>query len=253
VAGDPDPAETACHQRNVGTAVSGTPTYYTACPVGYTVASAWTDKPFDETSTLPSASWQTHAVDATRMVCCPSAVQGVSFEWAMNGDPPLSTATTVHDGVTYTVTRDPLPECFATGRAMAPLDGRAVTLGLYSDASGYSPSDKPPGRKYEATTEAVWDAERDVLFAHPAMVRFTVFHGTYTCVAGCEDYFTYSYHNTLGSGESQPTGALEGGEGGAASTSTGAAAVVGRGDVQAGLSVLVVVVTVVQVVLEVLV
>ena len=254
VAGDPDPAEAACHPRGPGTAVRGTPAYYTTCPVGYTVARAWTDQPFDATPALPSASWQTRAVDATGIACCPSAVRGVSFAWATSDDHPLATATTVHDGVAYTVTRAALPGCFATGRAaVAPLDGRVVTLGLYSDAGGYDPSTRTPGRKYERTTEAVWDAERDVLFAYPAMVRFTVFHGPYTCFRGCEEYFTYSYHNTLGSGEAQPTGALEGGEGGAASTSTGAAAAVTRGDVQAGLSVVVVVVTVFHAVLGALV
>ncbi|KAK3291608.1 uncharacterized protein B0H64DRAFT_409532 [Chaetomium fimeti] len=228
LAGEPNPSQTACYPAGPAAAgPSGDSTFYTGCPVGYTQAGLATSKPFDARFGKPRANY---AAEASTLGCCPS-LEGISFAYpSRTPGAGWPEPTTTHDGVAYSVQRGPPPRCVATGvgvqDALAGPAGRPVTLGLYADDGG----------RYEGTTEVDWDAASHTLYAHAVEVRYTVFHGTYTCFRNCGAYFTHSYNNTQ-----------------RAASSTGAAAVVARGDVQAGLSVVVVVVTVVHVVMGALV
>ncbi|KAL2193561.1 hypothetical protein P885DRAFT_45227 [Corynascus similis CBS 632.67] len=244
VAGDPDIAEAACYQRGRSTVIDGEPTWYTTCPAGYTAFNSSIYRPFDRWA-------RTYEVEATLVSCCPSAFRDVTFAYTRQLSKLWS--LTVHDGVTRTVSWGLLPYCSAS-RVGDQLAGKAVTMGLYNHAESFDYIRKL-NRKYEGTsTEAVWNEAHDTLFAHAAHVMYTVFHGTHTCFESCDDYFTYSYHNTQRDSKSATTttaAADGGGDGGPRSTSVssaGAAAAMAKGDVQAaGLSVVVVVVTVVHV------
>jgi hypothetical protein len=223
-----DPGESECYQQGLATVVRGTPTYYANCPAGYTMARLDTAQPFDSTNTRYKNP-VFYAVEASTLACCPSeSVFGVSFNYTRRGTRDANPTTTVHDGVSRRVAKSPLPGCYASGLAGSPQEvsggGNGVlTMGLYADDGG----------KYDGTTERVWDAATDTLYAHAAEVSYTVFHGTHTCFTNCREYFTYSYSNTQ-----RPA------------SSTSKAEAMPRGDVRAELTVVVVVVvTVVQVAL----
>jgi hypothetical protein len=114
-------------------------------------------------------------------------------------------------------------------------------MGLYSDALKGE-----PGRKYDGTTDAVWDEAHNTVYALGQTVLYTVFHGTNTCFEECDEYFTYSYYDTKGTPVPRTT-TTRGGRLSSTSSSAGAVATMVRGDKQAALSVVVVVVTVVHV------
>ena len=241
MAGDPDSTRAACYP-GPSTVVSGTPTYYTACPVGYTTANSTLYRPY-------TSKTRTYEVEASYIACCPSAFGGIPFTYIS----PRGTHTTVHDGTAYTVRSATIPPyCAASG--VPQLKDKTVTLGLYSNGA----STWWPGKTYEGASTAVWDAAQDTLYAHPVSVTWTVFHGTYTCFDwnDCTDYFRYSYSNTMGPGivVATPTttaaaGTAQTPEGGGSSPtrtasesqSTGAAAAVVRGDGRRSVVVVVVV------------
>jgi hypothetical protein len=237
VVGEPDELQTECYQGGPSLVLSGTPTYYTGCPVGYTaVAEDGTHKPFDETAsgTATATSLQTYNAVAFSRVCCPVLLSAPfrvlsTVDWE---------STTVHDDRTYTVQQAPLPQCVAT--SVTQLSGATVTMGLYSDADRLGET-KEPGQKYPDTTEVAWDDGRGTVYAYEMDVKWTVFDGRYTCFEKCDEYFTYTYRDA-GRDIDPPS-----------TTSTGAAAAMARGDMQAGLSVVVVVVTVFHVVVGALV
>ncbi|KAL2140124.1 hypothetical protein VTI28DRAFT_4239 [Corynascus sepedonium] len=252
-AGDPDPTNPACYPVSTATSTDGGPkTFYSACPAGYTPALSRTRKPFD----LPLyADTKTKTFDAvaTAHTCCPAAFGGdsdgngaIPFTYSM-----VHTTKTVHNGDSHGVFVYALPWCVAS--RVSRLDGETVTLGLYSDARVWDRKVKRQGIEY-GTTTAVWDAAHDTLFAQAPQVSWTVFHGTYTCYEGCDDYFTYSYGNTDPNYTPSPTptvatrGVDGSGKSDAPASTAAAPAAMGRGDVQGGmLSVVVVVVTVVHV------
>jgi hypothetical protein len=244
-AGDPDPSDTSCYQGRTSTVISGTPTFYSACPAGYTKAWGTTSQPYD----LPHYDGNkstTYDVYATRNVCCPSVFgDGISFTAT-----EISTTRTVYEGRSHNIRIYVVPGCVAS--SVSQYRDRTVTMGLYSDARVWDKK-KRQGVEYGSTT-AVWDVAHDTLFANAQHLSWTVFHGTYTCYENCDDYFTYSYHNTDPNYTPPPTTAVTttAADADAAevatSTSTAAAAAMVKGDVQVGrLSVVVVIVTVVQV------
>ncbi|KAH6854808.1 hypothetical protein B0I37DRAFT_410864 [Chaetomium sp. MPI-CAGE-AT-0009] len=238
-AGDPDPSDAACYQHPTSTVVSGTPAFYSACPVGYTTAWATTTQPYG----LPHYDYNkstTYDVYETRNVCCPSAFgDGISFSRT-----EISTTRTVYGGQSHNIRIYVVPGCVAS--SVSQFRDRTVTMGLYSDARVWDKK-KRQGAEYGSTT-AVWDVAHDLLFAQVQHVSWTVFHGTYTCYENCNDYFTYSYHNTDPNYTPPPTTTVTMMDAVETSTSTAAAAAMVRGDVQVGrLSVVVVIVTVVQV------
>ncbi|KAK4148463.1 hypothetical protein C8A00DRAFT_19712 [Chaetomidium leptoderma] len=247
VAGNPDFAQGACYP-GPSTVVSGTPTYYTACPVGYTTANSTFYKPFNEAA-------RTYEVEASRVTCCPSAFGDVTFTHTSPG----WTYTTIHDGTVHRVSSATLPPFCAASR-VSQLKDKTLTMGLYSNGA----EEGRPGRTYDGASEAVWDAAQNTMYAEAQTVSWTVFHGTHTCFewSDCNNYFTYSYGNTMGPGipvrspsTTAASGTQEGGGDGpreTSSPSTGAAAAVMRGDGRAGLSVVVVVVTVMHVAIGVL-
>lgn len=216
--GAPNPYDPACYQQSTATVVDNTKAFYSACPAGYTPAATYLYKPFD----LPSfqgSKTETFDVVITAHQCCPGAASVVDDAGATH---PITFTTTdytgfhtVHGGRTRDVFMYVVPVCVATH--ISALDDHTVTLGLYSDVRVWDKRDvvaphpattassaagllgkrqlNPPPTTY-GTTQAVWDAEHDLLFANAQQVSWTVFHGTYTCYEGCDDYFTYSYYNT---------------------------------------------------------
>lgn len=239
-AGEPTTSNTACYQRGTSTVVSNTTAFYSACPVGYTTAWETTTRPYD----LPYYDHNrstTYDVHETLKACCPSAFGGgISF----SRTEVATTQTRGQNVFIYLV-----PGCVAS--TVSQLRGSTLTMGLYSDARVWDKK-KRQGAEY-GTTTAVWDVGHDLLYAHAQTLRWTVFHGTYTCYENCNDYFTYSYHNTDPNYTPPPTTAVTSAST-STSTSTAAAAAMVRGDVQVGrLSVVMVVVTVVQVVVGALV
>ncbi|KAH6631778.1 hypothetical protein F5144DRAFT_491001 [Chaetomium tenue] len=247
VAGDPDPTRADCYPVGLSTVITGTPTYYTDCPAGYTTANSTEYFPW----TVGNGGPAYDGAKATWVTCCPSAFGGGRLSFT-HTSPPWS-HTTVRDGTTHTVSSRTLPPyCAAFGGGRGD---ETLTLGLYSNGV-----DGRPGNTYDGASEATWDTAGGTLYAHAQTLAWTVFHGTHTCFdpAECREYFTYSYGNTMGPGvvvatpTPTPTRDSEGGGGGggeaASSSSTaGAAALVPmRGDGRAGLAgVVVVVVTVV--------
>ena len=254
MAGDPNVQQASCYAGS-SELVSGTKYFYSACPAGYTVAYSRFDKPFDLPS-FASSKTQTFEVEATRYGCCPSAFEDIKF--ALTDIP--QTSTTVHDGFTYSLNLYPQPQCVAS--RISQLKDKTVTMGLFSDARIW---DRKRQGATHGTTETVWDVAQDTLFAHAQGVGWTVFHGTHTCFEKCNEYFTYSYYNTdpnyvppsTTSRNTQEVTTEGGSEGGASQTggespastssSAGAVAAMVRVDRQAGLSVVVVVVTVIHV------
>jgi hypothetical protein len=244
-AGDPNPSETACYQHGTSTVVSGTTAFFSACPVGYTTAWESTRLPYS----LPHYDRNmstTYDVYETLKACCPSAFgDGISFS-------RTEVATTQTRGLNVYIYV--VPACVAS--SVSQLRGSTVTMGLYSDARDWDKK-KRQGAEY-GTTTAVWDVGHDLVYAHFQTLQWTVFHGTYTCYENCDEYFTYSYHNTDPNYTPPPTTAVTTttatAEEGLDSTSTAAAAAMFRGDGQAGrLSIVMVIVTVVQVVVGALV
>ncbi|KAH6630559.1 hypothetical protein B0J18DRAFT_105110 [Chaetomium sp. MPI-SDFR-AT-0129] len=210
--GAPNPSDPACYQQSTATTVDNTKAYYSDCPAGYTPAATNLYKPFD----LPlyeSVKTETFDVVVTAYTCCPQAASVVDDAGSAHPIPFTTTDydgfKTVHDGQTHSVFMYVVPRCVATH--ISALDHKTVTLGLYSDGRVWDKRDVSPATTAPAaagkrqlnppseplgTTQAVWDAEHDLLFANVQQVSWTVFHGTYTCYEGCDDYFTYSYHNT---------------------------------------------------------
>ncbi|KAK3905143.1 hypothetical protein C8A05DRAFT_31018 [Staphylotrichum tortipilum] len=186
VAGNPEFTPGPCYPGASTLNPDGIATYYTGCPAGYTLANSTTLKPFS----LGGAAW---SVDATRLTCCPSAFNSVSFTHMSPG----WTYRTVHDGTAYAVSSATLPPfCGASGANALPPGGTTLTMGLYSN-----PGPGAPGKRYEGASTSVWGAG-DTLYAEAVTVMWTVFRGTHTCFewTDCQDYFTYSYDNTMGEG-----------------------------------------------------
>lgn len=243
VAGDPDPTRADCYPVGLSTVVTGTPTYYTDCPAGYTTVNTTVYFPWTVANGGPAYD----KAKGTQLTCCPAPFRGLTFEHRS----PQWTYSTVYDGTTHTVSSRTLPPyCAAYGGNMRGGDGEMLTLGLYSNGI-----EGRPGSTYDGASEATWDGAWGTLYAHAHTLSWTVFHATHTCFepAECREYLTYSYGNTLGPGvvvaTPTPTRDSEGGGSEAASSSSTAAAaalVPVRGDGRAGLAgVVVVVVTVV--------
>ncbi len=243
VAGDPDFTKAACYP-GPSTVIRGTPTYHTGCPVGYTTANSTVVKPFTDNT-------RTYDVEATRVTCCPSAFGDITFTHTSPG----WISSTVRDKTTYWVSSATIPPFCAASR-VSQLKDKTLTMGLYGN--GY---ESRPGRTYDGASTAVWDTAQNTLYAQAQTVAWTVFHGTHTCFEwkDCTDYFTYSYSNTMGPGivvatpsTTAAAGTEEGGGENATPASTGAAAAVMRDGRRSGLSVVVVVVTVMHIAIGVL-
>lgn len=181
--GEPDLMKTACYGEPwASTTVGrdGTESFYATCPVGYTTASVSTTNPFDKPlyATAPTERFD---VVVSSVRCCPS---GHDFKFT-----EIRETSTSHNGRQYNVQMLPMPACVATH--VKTLSGEKVTMKLYSDSQVWD-------KRQEETplTTTAWDYEHDTLWARHMNVYYTVFHGTYTCYEKCDDYFTYSYHNT---------------------------------------------------------
>jgi hypothetical protein len=184
--GEPNVDKTACYgsdgfRKTVGE--DGTASFFGTCPVGYSTALTTTTKPFDEPR-YASTKTETFDAVATHVMCCPSG-HGYDFKYS-----EIRETTTRHDGRNYDVQLYIMPACVAT--RVKTLSGKDVTMGLFSDPRVWDKRDETPA----TTTTAAWDYEHDTLWAQERRFEYTVFHGTYSCYDGCEDYFTYSYHNT---------------------------------------------------------
>ncbi|KAK3898056.1 hypothetical protein C8A05DRAFT_47523 [Staphylotrichum tortipilum] len=195
VAGNPEFTPGPCYPGASTIKSDGIATYYTDCPAGYTLANSTTLRPF-------SLGGAAMSVDATRLTCCPSAFNSVSFTHTSPG----WTYRTVHDGTTYAVGNATLPPfCGASGANALPPGGTTLTMGLYSN-----PGPGAPGKRYEGASTSVWGAG-DTLYAEAVTA-----------------IFTYSYDNIMGEGivvlMPTPTKTVVkpmGGDGGPGKTGTG--------------------------------
>ncbi|KAK3356698.1 hypothetical protein B0T25DRAFT_537209 [Lasiosphaeria hispida] len=197
----------------------GSPIYFSACPVGYNIATVETYHPFyRSTITYRPADGKDPRVAATDVVanivqCCPS-VSGFGFQMSFQR---LEHFTTVHDGSTYRGDTALMPMCVATS-VEALSSGQTVTLTPYSDTKGWE-------RRQEQTADGLstvaWDPKEKV-WAEAESYTNTVFADGYTCYEGGAGVEYWEKHYTspevlpttsqggadiTGSGSGVPTGA----------------------------------------------
>ncbi|KAI3397084.1 hypothetical protein diail_11226 [Diaporthe ilicicola] len=188
--GEPNVSNEACYPGGSATAGDDeTTSFYVDCPAGYTTASETTYRPFDETQygETPRAT-VSYDVVASAVMCCPD-VENYSFQYS-----DVTTTTTTHDYRSYDVHMYPMPFCVAT--SVEALSGRDVELTLTVDTRVWDKKKRQEETSAPAVTIRPWDYEGGLLFAQAAGAAVTVFHGTYTCLESCSEYFTYSYNNT---------------------------------------------------------
>lgn len=210
-AGDPDTGyKTDCYQgvsqhtdRTVGP--DSTTTFYSACPVGYTVAHSSVHYPYDEG--MLDEYGPTKIYDATHkaFVCCPT-----HYPFQYNDGDAWET-TTIHDDKTHTVQFHRMPNCKATN--VWGLANRDVVMTLTGEDDMMLPdrgalprrvggnqfvlNQQPPSpTEPPRLTTTRWDVVDKTLWAQAQYYSYVVFHETYTCYENCDQYFTYSYHNT---------------------------------------------------------
>ncbi|KAM7187776.1 hypothetical protein V8F20_010833 [Naviculisporaceae sp. PSN 640] len=191
-----------------------------SCPVGFTSAGVdpmYGFKPFDRTSWGPTPTTEVFDATASAIICCPS-VSGLQFKARTTGNVYIP-STTFHNGVLFTMDV-PVPHCYA--HPATALDGKTVTMGVYHDSRVFDRKVKRDEEKLAVkrqesidfadwpwetpgwggwgdmgkTTTAVFNAQRDTIWADEVRYHYTVFHGTHTCYENCHDYFTNSYYNT---------------------------------------------------------
>lgn len=187
--GEPDVSNTECYMRSSSTTGDdGTTSFYAGCPAGYTTASETTFRPFDEaTYGLGTREPKSYDVVASHALCCPEG--DYSFQYS-----EVLTTTTTYDFRQQLVDMYPMPLCVAT--SVQALSGRDVELTLTEDRQVWDKRKRQDETAGPAVTTRPWDYESGLLFAQVAQAKVTVFHGTYSCLDGCDNYFTYSYNNT---------------------------------------------------------
>lgn len=187
--GEPNVYNKECYRRGSATAGDdGTTSFYVGCPAGYTTASESTYRPFDERQYGPSSEEaRTYDVVASVVMCCPDG--DYSFQYS-----DVLTTTTTYDDRQRLVDMYAMPLCVAT--SVQTLSGRDVELTLTEDDRAWDKKKRQEETGGPAVTTRPWDYESGLLFAQAAQAEVTVFHGTYSCLEACNDYFTYSYNNT---------------------------------------------------------
>lgn len=187
--GEPDVYNKECYRRGSATAGDdGTTSFYVGCPAGYTTASESTYRPFDERQYGDtSREAKSYDVVASVVMCCPDG--DYSFQYS-----DVLTTTTTYDYRQQLVDMYPMPLCVAT--SVQTLSGRDVELTLTEDDRAWDKKKRQEETAGPAVTTRPWDYEGGLLFAQVAQAEVTVFHGTYSCLEACDDYFTYSYNNT---------------------------------------------------------
>lgn len=186
--GDPDVYNKECYRRGSATAGDdGTSSFYVGCPAGYTTASESTHRPFDDTRGPSSHVPTSYDVVASVVMCCPDG--DYSFQYS-----DVLTTTTTWDYRQQLVDMYPMPLCVAT--SVQSLSGRDVELTLTKDDRAWDKRKRQEETTAPAVTTRPWDYESGLLFAQAASAEVTVFHGTYSCLEACDNYFTYSYNNT---------------------------------------------------------
>lgn len=187
--GEPDVYNQECYRRGSATSDDdGTTSFYVGCPAGYTTASESTYRPFDEKQYGSSSEEaKTYDVVASVVMCCPDG--DYSFQYS-----DVLTTTTIYDDRKRLVDMYPMPMCVAT--SVQPLSGRDVELTLTEDDRAWDKKKRQEETAGPTVTTRPWDYDSGLLFAQAAQAEVTVFHGTYSCLEACNDYFTYSYNNT---------------------------------------------------------
>lgn len=178
-----------CYRRGSATAGDdGTSSFYVGCPAGYTTASESTHRPFDERKYGDtSREAKSYDVVASVLMCCPEG--DYSFQYS-----DVLTTTTTYDYRQQLVDMYPMPLCVAT--SVKTLSGKDVELTLTEDDRAWDKKKRQEETAAPAVTTRPWDYEGGLLFAQAAQAEVTVFHGTYSCLEACDNYFTYSYNNT---------------------------------------------------------
>lgn len=186
--GEPDVYNKDCYRRGSATAGDdGTTSFYVGCPAGYTIASKFTYRPFDERRAPASREPISYDVVASVVMCCPDG--DYSFQYS-----DVLTTTTTWDYRQQLVDMYPMPLCVAT--SVQSLSGKDVELTLTADDRAWDKKKRQEETAGLVVTTRPWNYEGGLLFAQAAQASMTVFHGTYSCLEGCNDYFTSSYNNT---------------------------------------------------------
>ncbi|KAM7214765.1 hypothetical protein V8F06_009837 [Rhypophila decipiens] len=218
-AGAPDDGyNTACYQgvhqhtdRTIGP--DSTTTFYSACPVGYTAVHSSTHYPYDEGMLDEYGPTKIYSATHSAFVCCPT-----NYPFKYNDEDAFASST-AHDGKTFSLQFHRMPLCKATNVwALANRDV-VMTLGAEDDAMlpnrGSLPrrgggeqfvlNQQPPSpTEPPKLTTTRWDVVEKTLWAQAMQYEYVVFHESYTCYEGCDEWFTYSYHNL--EGRVTPTG-----------------------------------------------
>ncbi|KAK0653851.1 hypothetical protein QBC41DRAFT_238553 [Cercophora samala] len=167
-------------------------TWYSECPVGYSVAKTFTTGPFNLPTYVfsePSPT-KTYDVTATGLACCPSGKY--HFEYRR-----VDTSVTVRNGVPNTVSLYIMPSCIAT--KVSALSGKGIAMKEWYNTAVYDKKrDLLEGRQAnhdaEATITDAWDMD-NTLYAQAIHLGYTVFQDRYTCYDDypntyCADYFS---------------------------------------------------------------
>ncbi|KAK4443319.1 hypothetical protein QBC34DRAFT_212208 [Podospora aff. communis PSN243] len=201
--------------------------FFTACPVGYSVAGSETYWPYISTSVSPETTVDVsdEGVKVSMMMCCPSA-SGYEFRLDQPDDFRINT---VHEGITYSGFTYVMPRCRAMART-----AQTVTLTPFSNTWGGE-------RRRQETTAGpliteVFSPGKKVYAAAETFIQ-TVFADGHTCYGNCEAYYQSHYTSPTGprtsttstSQSSVPTATGTSGAQGAPPTSGASSADIMRG------------------------
>ena len=203
-AGEPDIHNTDCYQGHDDqsdrtTGPDGTATFYSDCPVGYTVAHSTTRHPFDEGMYDTYGPSKLYSATLSSFLCCPT---NYAFTYYQDDTLYSTTAPALYPE-TFSVQFHNVPKCRMTH--VWPLANRALTMTLSAADNLLGERKKLPRGQQQVlapkptpppVTTTRWDVEDKTLWAEAQHFSYIVFHETYTCYENCDEYFTYSYHNT---------------------------------------------------------
>ncbi|KAK0710699.1 hypothetical protein B0H67DRAFT_492334 [Lasiosphaeris hirsuta] len=196
---DKDNADCYIGYRSRAMRGDGSPTYFSACPAGYSTVTIETYYPFYRSTInyrpADGKDPRVHATDvvASLVYCCPTAS---GFDFKMSSF-RLEHFTTVHDGATYRGDTALMPMCAATS-VEALSSGQTVTLTPYSDTKGW---EKRQEKTADGLLTEAWDPKKKV-WAEAESFFNTVFGDGFTCYDGaetgygegfCTEYFEKHY------------------------------------------------------------
>ncbi|VBB75714.1 Putative protein of unknown function [Podospora comata] len=168
-------------------------TWYSECPVGYSVAKTFTSGRFDLPTFVfsePSPT-KTYDVTATGLACCPSGKY--HFEYRR-----VETSITSHNGRRETVSLYIMPSCIAT--RVSALSGKGIAMKEWYNTAVYDKKrdlgERQANHDAEATITDAWNMD-NTLYAQAIHLGYTVFRDQYTCYTNCDEYFYNSFRDVV--------------------------------------------------------